>query len=253
MNLGLLAGLTLLTVTCMKSRVGGWVVIAGTTVVATVACIAFGAKLAAFTWIKMYTLVVSAGWLHAIRHHGWLSDKVAHWGMWFVLALNIVEAVVMDALQGHYVNAACGAALTLSLWSYRSMRVLDEPERHLAWALPVTWILAYTAWNFTFVAGKYGWHLSDHLIVLGLPLLWVFLRSDRWVEARAYSLTLYVLILITCVEGMRTAWPVNWLSDQVAYTSPPHDGLRFGLAVAAAVLTALHLAERARDVVRARA
>jgi hypothetical protein len=245
MNLALLATVLGLTLVCMRDRVGGWVVIVGVTLATTLVCIVLPVDLSVFTWIKLYTLAASSLWLHAMRHHAWIPWRVASWGLWAVLALNILEAVVMDALVGLWANALCGAVLIGSLVSYRRMTLTGE-TRHVSWPLPVTWIVAYTAWNLTFVAGKYGWHLSDHLIVLGIPLAWVLIRPDRWLEVRAYSLTLYVMVLIACVEALRTPWPVNYLSGEVTSSAPPHDALRAALTAVTCALVLFHVADRMR-------
>lgn len=245
-NLALLAGLLLLTVLCNRSRRGGWMVIIGIALAMTVSCIAVDAQLQPFTWIKAYTLFFSAAWIHVTRFHSLLGQRVAFVGTWIFLALNIVEAAVQDLILGHILNGLCGLILVTSLASYRNIAIKGE-DKHLSWPIPLSWVLAYTMWNFAFVSGSFGWHLSDHFIVLGIPLCYVLLRRDVWVQVRAYSLTLYVGILIMWIDAFQLHWPNNVLGSQVDEFSPPDDGPRIILTAVACVFVLAHLASRLRD------
>ena len=248
----LLVVLLTLTEICNRSKWGGWIVIVGLGALVTSSTIVLESDLHIFTWIKLYTLAFSALWVHLLRFHEACGKRVMFTGMWFILALNIIEAGVMDLVVGHYANGLCALVLVASLTSYRAMNV-EGIDRHLSWPIPISWIVAYTLWNFTFVSGKYGWHLTDHLIVLGIPLGYLALRPSMWMQARGYSLTIYVFVLITWVQAFQGYWPPNILSDEVQYGAPKHDDLRAVLTIGVCVVVLIHVAIRLRLVMKNKA
>jgi len=148
-------------------------------------------ELQLFTWVKVFTLAVSVGlitWLPRTtgRLRGWLAS-----GVWVMLILNILEAAVADAVHGRWVNAAVGAVLIATVSGRQAVTFTEFKGRPAVWFdLPWRWIVAYTLWNFTVVAGIYPLRWLDHCAVLGAPLAAVLLQGDRryWLEARAFTL-----------------------------------------------------------------
>jgi len=160
-----------------------------------------------FTWAKVLTLVASMLLLVAylrVRDEVWRSRMALCFVA--ILALNILEAVVADAAARHWPNALVGVSLMATLAGPSAIR-RSEDGRHMLYTLSWPWILCYTVWNLTVVCGIYPEHWTDHLAVLAVPvaaaLLW---GRERWLEARAFSLSVYAWGIVLAIDVYRLPW-----------------------------------------------
>lgn len=191
----------------------------------------------AFTWIKVFTLAVSVLLILAYprttgRMQRGLATAVAG-----ILALNILEAVVVDALAGNLLNALVGATLIATQAGPARISPAQAGRPALRYDLPWSWILAYTAWNLTVVCGHYPLHWFDHLAVLTAPLLVALVRRDRqvWLEARAFTLSVYALAIVLAID----VYALDWIPS-AADPAPIHPWV----SALAAGLAAWNLAAR---------
>ncbi|MGZ5051722.1 MAG: DUF5692 family protein [Methylobacter sp.] len=162
-----------------------------------------------FTWIKTYTLVISLFIVIATpRVSGKCQDyfkRLIH----FILILNIAEAAIFDAIGMLWINACVGLSLIATLNKISAISVEEhQGRRYVAFDLPWCWIVAYTVWDITFVYGHYPTHYFDHLAVLLAPVAIALIQGKRqtWFEARAITLTLYVITIIYTLDFFQLPW-----------------------------------------------
>lgn len=165
--------------------------------------------LQAFTWVKVLTLAVS------VQVVLWLPRTVdpwrtrLRWALAGILALNILEAVVADAVAGRWVNAVAGLSLVLTMRGpdhVAAATFAGRPAVH--YDLPWCWVLTYTLWNLTVVCGHYPRHWLDHAAVLTVPLVVALLARDRrlWLEVRAFTLSLYAVGIVVAIDAVHAPW-----------------------------------------------
>ena len=222
----------------LRSRAAAWWALAAALFPFTVGVAAFDVTLHPFTWVKAASLMVGIAWLHALRFTRLGERDWGRFGMWLILAVNILEAAVADLACGSPVNAACGLALVATMPGWRTIRVVRS-GRALEWPVGVAWAVAYTLWNFTFVYGFYFETISDHFAALGVPLVWLMVRPALWFQARAYVLSLYAMMILFWHEVLGMAWPASAVAPDPAV----HSWLS-----AATVTATVIVAARARGV-----
>lgn len=160
-----------------------------------------------FTWVKVLTLAASMWFIAA---YAWLRAEV--WRRRLALCiigflvLNILEAVVADAVARHSVNALVGVSLIVTVARPQQVRSgADTP--HLLYDVPWSWVLCYTLWNLTVVCGIYPEHWTDHFAVLAVPLAAALLWGrERWLEARAFSLSVYACGIVLAIDVYQLPW-----------------------------------------------
>ena len=154
-----------------------------------------------FEWGKLYTILLTACWLVAIRFTRLYFQSWAAIGLTMLFALNILEAVAVDLAIGRpapIMNAISGVLLVILLpKSSRAVRrngIFGNLEYH---GLDRTWIIAFTLWNLTFLYMNYPIIFGHHLAVLGVPLLVGLYQPQLWLQARLSLLALDLMALAT--------------------------------------------------------
>ncbi|MBL9213162.1 MAG: hypothetical protein JNL92_22055 [Opitutaceae bacterium] len=192
------------------------------------------------TWAKVITLAVTMALFLSLPRSGPGFRHVLRHGMVGILFLNILEAIVADALGGRWVNAAVGGSLLATLESPSRVGTRDLAGRPaVTYDLPWRWIAAYTAWNFTVVCANYPLHYLDHAAVLAAPIVAAVLARDRrlYLEARGFTLSLYAVVIVVAIEVLH--WP--WIPS-----APDPAGFYPFLSAVAAALGLWNLVQRFR-------
>jgi|TARA_B110000495_G_scaffold156912_1_gene140515 hypothetical protein len=154
-----------------------------------------------FEWGKLYTILITACWLTALRFTRLYHRPWARLGLTALFGLNILEAVVVDLAAGQLassLNAAAGLLLIVML--PRSPHAIS---RHGKFAdlnyegVSLTWIIAFTLWNLTFLYVNYPVIFGHHIAVLGVPMIVSLFKRQRWLEVRINLLALDLLMLAT--------------------------------------------------------
>lgn len=139
------------------------------------------------------------------------------------LILNIVEAAGYDALVGNWINGSVGFALAGLVMLLPQAYITSVSRGVPSLVLPAGWpfIMAYTLWNITFVAGVAPQAFGEHIAVLSAPLLAsCFIRQDRggaWMRFRAATLWLYLVLLMTFYGAFRHSFNSAGLVTQDLY------------------------------------
>ena len=175
-----------------------------------------------FTWIKTYSIlfcVCWGGWLRftAMGDKPWLRRSIA----WLLVA-NILEALILD-VQGsgiaHNLNALAGLLLIVTVpLSVRHTRI-DRDSRHqtLRYDAPLAWICGYSLWNWTFVYLNYPELTGHHTAVLSAALIVACIDPQRWVQARAATLGMNLLLMATSHSGtLAVSNATTWFDESIA-------------------------------------
>ncbi|HSL86400.1 MAG TPA: hypothetical protein VK861_05660 [Bacteroidales bacterium] len=163
-----------------------------------------------FRWVKTISILIPLLFFNYIRisndgkhqnRYMILKQKWPMWILYFILMLNIVEAMIQDASSGYYFNAACGLILCVTIplptkhWRVGKNDGKNTFAEILA-DLPLAWCLLYVTWNAAFVYGENIAYFASSLCILIVPQIWMFFkkRVDFWLMARVYTLAVHLLI-----------------------------------------------------------
>jgi hypothetical protein len=197
-----------------------------------------------FTWAKVFSVALAVGvivWLG--RATGKAQRRLAV-GLTAILVLNILEALAADAVGGRWVNAAVAATLIATVAGPGAVSVGQHKGRPVVWYdLPWRWVIAYSLWNLTVVSGNYPAHWCDHFAVLAVPLAATAVFGDRrcWLEARAFSLGVFAVGIVSVID----VFGGPWIPDSPS-PAPLYPWLRAAAVAGAAWNIWGWLAERSR-------
>lgn len=179
-----------------------------------------------FPWTKLYSLVVSVSWLTALRTMKLGKRRKPVVGLVFLLAVNIVEAVAVDAVGGHLAHwlvMLSGILLLVTLPSPRGahMEPLRDDSEYLYPAMSRGWVVEYTIWNWSFLFLNFPIVVAQQTSVLLASLIVGLICPARWLEARGYSLATSLLLMATFPAVMlgrfdATWWRTPWREDVVS-------------------------------------
>lgn len=151
-----------------------------------------------FIWIKIYSIMLCICWGTWFRfgkrdHLKWMQCSIS-----LLLLANVAEATVLDLFgtgSAHHLNAAAGLILMFCLLSRLPSTSVDRQsgKRSLLFNVPITWIVGYTLWNWSFVYLNYPAYLGHHTAVLAAALAVGLIDRRRWVQARAATLGVNLL------------------------------------------------------------
>jgi hypothetical protein len=160
-----------------------------------------------FFWIKLYTVLLGATWVIAVRFSRLGRD---HWALITVFLfgeLNILEAVIKDLLGGslpHYLNAVAGLTVAATAaYGYDRFTVdANKPHLDLEWdpfqgSMSWAWVMCYTTWNWVFVYLNYPELVGLDTAALVAPLLGAIGDRAQYAQGRVYGLAGALLLLFT--------------------------------------------------------
>ena len=164
------------------------------------AMLVFG-MLTRFGYIKLHTLILGRV-LIILAAMGW-GDLVIHHVCLLLLQFNMLEAIILDVLKKHTLNATSGILLLISSF-YLTLRwtgslAVVENENYLLW------IIAYTIWNANFTSLQLsGYFFAHHFLILLVPIISCIVLFDfsYWLMFRETSLLLGMAGL-TCFKEYR--------------------------------------------------
>lgn len=162
----------------------------------------------------------------------WGSDS-DRWYQLIVLifGLNILEAVISDGARRRLGNAAIGALLLVT------MPGAGQIHRELAWLrydIGWIWLLAYTAWNLSFVAGRSPLSARAHVAVLLAPLLANLAVPGVWAHARATTLAAHQLLCFASPALWHAMTVLGW-DEEIRRVAPWLTAAALGLVLLAAL------------------
>lgn len=139
-------------------------------------------KLSTLIWGRILIAVAALGILN-----GQLAVEIIFW----LLRLNILEAMYEDGKKRNYPNILSGLFVLIGTFAFSGTWIekyfLIHPESVLFWCL------AYTVWNWNFVIHNFKKAIGAfHIAVLTAPLLYCLVTWEIgfWLIMRATSLTI---------------------------------------------------------------
>lgn len=141
---------------------------------------------------KVLSVLAGVGAVHICRFTRLGRNRRVLQAAEWIFYINILEPASYDATQAsapHLWNAAAGALLVLSALSVEGLEP-KAAETGVLWNVPRAWILLYTIWDWLFIVLNWPELGPLHAAVLLAPLL--FRSSEQWVEARVYTLAIYL-------------------------------------------------------------
>lgn len=182
-------------------------------------------ELGLFAWFKYYTVFFCVCWGTVLRFTSLGKQAWARATISWLLAVNILEAVVVDLVGhglAHALNAAAGLLLIATMpYGSDSTRVdLTSRCRDLCYATDRRWVVGYTLWNWTFVYLNYPALAGHHTAVLAAGLIVSMHHPGRWSQTRASTLGVNLLFTATCYQGM-IDWldTTTWFDEQAAFVA----------------------------------
>ncbi len=177
-----------------------------------------------FTWAKLYSVIAGCLLITYINYTKNGLRKLTQWLVFAILAVNILEAVGRDleifirgdafAVFGygqapaetakfgiyHLLNALAGLLNIIALSGWESMEVKSNGSgKDLLWRdLRPFWIGSYTIWNFAYIYNCVPAHAGYGIAVLAAAFVaGLFLNEGTWLQARAYTLGLWMLYVMS--------------------------------------------------------
>eukprot|EP01084_Bolivina_argentea_P062464 114229_1 len=181
-----------------------------------------------FLWVKLYSVIIGCWILQLIRYRleSWKENNkqissVIVWCAYFVLALNILEAVIAELkylidvdLAAFIGNALNGVVLILTQASPINITTSDNRFTTVRYRLGWIWMIDFTFWDSIYVFNyytifAYGCNDMEHIlfaiksILLHLiaPLIivtWTY--RDEWLQYRAHALCLGLYINVISAD-----------------------------------------------------
>jgi len=175
-----------------------------------------------FLWIKTYSIMFCVSWGTWLRFTNAGDKSFFRRTIVWLLAANIIEALVLDILGtgiAHNLNALAGILLLATMpWSAKRTRIdrasRDQDIRH---DLPLAWIVGYTLWNWVFVYLNYPALAGHHIAVLSAALILACIDPQRWLQTRAATLGLNLLFMATSYQGtLAVSDATGWFDERIA-------------------------------------
>jgi hypothetical protein len=170
-----------------------------------------------FHWVKVYSSLAGCLGFLAIRNiKGWSTNKIALMFPPFILAVNILEAVVRDfqtvnvnglvdgvtTIGGPWniLNGIAGLINIITITGWMGIFIGKDKKKDMLWPdMLWFWVIAYDLWNFAYVYNC----VSDHAFYAGAALLisstipTFFIKKGAWLQHRAQTLAFWMMFVMT--------------------------------------------------------
>lgn len=177
-----------------------------------------------FTWAKLYSVIAACLLITYVNYSKKGLTRLTQWLIFGILTVNILEAVARDlelffmgdalamfgygqkpeqfAVYGiyHLLNALAGLLCIIGLSGWEDMEVRSNGMgKDLIWKdLRPFWIGNYTIWNFAYIYNCIPIHAGYGIAVLAAAFVaGLFLNEGTWLQARAYTLGLWLLYVMS--------------------------------------------------------
>lgn len=169
-----------------------------------------------FHWAKVYSALAGCLGFMALRFiKGMDKNKLMLTFPAFILALNILEAVIRDfqcsgfngivdgvVMVGgpwNIMNGIAGILNIITISGWLGIVISKDKSKDMLWADQLWfWIIAYDLWNFAYVYNC----VSDHSFYAGAALLIsctipaFFIKKGAWLQHRAQTLAIWMMFVM---------------------------------------------------------
>lgn len=216
-----------------------WIVFAGLPLILTRHWFSINEGVGLFPWVKLYSIIVSVLLLTAVRFTQLGRRRWALATLFFMLPLNIIEAVAKDLFGTHLAHALVaitGILLVIAVpHPVRAIQIDDSsPHRDLVYdGMSRTWIAAYSLWNWTFVYLNFPSIAAQQAAVLTAALVIGMAEPRRWLQARAFTLAPDLIMLATFPRFFVS------LTESTYWATPHRENVAAGICLLAGLLYAV--------------
>lgn len=194
-----------------------------------------------FNWVKTYSALAGCIGFMALRYYPALQKKKG-WLMFppFILALNILEAVIRDfqvysygAFDGaiidnlwvmsgpwNIINGIAGILNIIAISGWLGIYISKDKTKDMIWPDMIwVWIIAYDLWNFSYVYNC----IPEHSFYAGLILLLActipsfYIKKGAWLQHRAQTLAIWIMFIMTVPQFADDFAPVATTRDYNAF------------------------------------
>lgn len=192
-----------------------------------------GQEHATFMWFKVYSVQAGALLVLALRRTALGSRPWARAAICGVLGANILEAVVLDGLHGHPVNALAGVALIAAM--PRPSAVTVAADGDLSFPLSRAWVLGYALWNLAFLLLEFPAYAAIQIALLVPPTVLGLASSARWLQVRSYTFAAHMLLAFSRWDLFepyeRPTWRVAPIGGALQFVAAAACGLALASAI----------------------
>lgn len=163
------------------------------------------------TWFhvaKVWSALAGAVFFTAVRFSKLNKYRWAKFIVALILAVNILEAVLRDFELGmgfggvyHYFNGIAGILCIITLSGWAGIKADDSRWKDMVWPdMTLLWIIAYDVWNWSYICNSIPEHGIMGLIVLLSCTIPAFYKNGLWLQARAYTLSAYMMYIMATTK-----------------------------------------------------
>lgn len=163
-----------------------------------------------FFWSKTYLLLVGACLISWMRTHPNQTKKVHFlivYGLYFLnIMIPIWKLFSLSTLLS-CITGVSGLLLIALFPSINSLSLDSNKYRDFLWDAPYSWILQYNLWDWLLFAIALPDKAVIQISLLLAPFLVSLVDRKQWLQARVYTLSLYLIMGISLY---------NWINPEIA-------------------------------------
>jgi hypothetical protein len=171
-----------------------------------------------FHWAKLYSVIIA---LLGFTYMRFSNKKLTKFWKIFpalILSVNILEAVVDDMgnyfeLGGiwHVLNALAGVFSIIALSGWTAIYIDKKKKKDMLWLdLGIFWIITYDIWNLAYIYFCNPTHTGYGIaVLLAATIPAIFIKKGTWIQARAYTLSIWMMLLFTFPRQLEN--PENYI------------------------------------------
>ncbi len=159
-----------------------------------------------FHWAKLYSVIAAGIGFTVMRYTKLGDNKIMKIFPVLILAINILEAVLRDFELGginggaeHWMNGIAGILSIVTICGWSGIFIDRKHKSDLLWPdMTVFWIIAYDVWNFAYIYNCIPTSAFFGLaVLLACTLPCLLIKKGTWIQARAFTLTGWMMLLFT--------------------------------------------------------
>lgn len=171
-----------------------------------------------FHCAKLYSVIIA---LLGFTYMRFSNKKLTNFWKFFpalILSVNILEAVADDMGNyfefggvWHVLNALAGVFSIIAISGWTTIYIDENRKKDMLWLdLGIFWIIAYDIWNFAYIYFNNPTHLGYGIaVILAATIPVVSIKKGTWIQARAYTLGLWMMLLFTFPRALEN--PENYI------------------------------------------
>ena len=170
-------------------------------------------------WVKLFSAIVSMGWILAVRIYRPKAEKWAYLFGYGLVILNLLEPGIRLICAWSFpllFNCLAWLMLIASLPRLASLGVGKEKFHDLLWDVPYPWILGYSLCVCVFINLIFPDSAMRVLAGILAPLAISFFNRQLYFQARASTLCFYLILGFTYPSSVNMLTPpAGWRDSRI--------------------------------------